>query len=58
MTKEEYIGHLRALYLAANKSDWPEEKPDWMKGDECSEHCCLYDKIATHMGLKGNWLDT
>lgn len=63
MTRETYIGHLRALYLAANNSDADELdydgtplKPEWMKGDECSAHCCPLDLIARHMNLGEDWL--
>ena len=56
MTRAEYIGHLRALYFAANDSD-NENRAPWMKGDECATHCQQFDKIARDMNLSDNWLE-
>jgi len=56
MTKEKYVSHLRALYLAANLSD-SEDAPDWMNGSECGTHCQQYDKITREMNLSDNWLE-
>lgn len=56
MKRQEYINLLRQLYLAANSSD-TEDKPEWMKGDECATHCQQYDKIVREMNLHDNWLE-
>jgi hypothetical protein len=56
MTREEYIGHLRAIYLVANNSD-NEDKENWLLGNECSFHCRAYDTVVHHMGLDDNWLE-
>ena len=56
MTRNEYIDHLRAIYLAANNSD-NENKPEWMKGDEAHVHCCALDKIVHDLDLTENWIE-
>lgn len=60
MTRREYIILLRKLYLVANLSDANDNpaRPDWLTGDECAEHCQAYDRIAAHMNLSENWLET
>jgi hypothetical protein len=59
MVRTEYIRCLQRLYKAANNSD-NENKPTWMRGDECAVHCNALEKILEDMGVPGNdpdWLE-
>ena len=64
MTRNKYISHLRAMYLAANASSTEDDgeglgryREPWMHGDECAVHCQAFDKIAIDMCLHDNWLE-
>ena len=58
MTRNEYIGHLRAIYLIANMADSDNpDRPDWLQGHEMFTHCRPLDQIAREMSLGDNWLE-
>ena len=56
MTKQEYVRKLAELYYIANLSDSDSpQRPDWLRGDECSIHCQALDSIVRDMGLSDIW---
>jgi hypothetical protein len=58
MTRNEYIGHLRAVYNVANMADSDNpDRPTWLLGDEMHAHCGPLDLIARVMDLDENWLE-